>query len=120
MAALIDKYQSADLFLIQVRQDTGSLVSSVKVYDANAPAKFRIIKAWGVMTGAGDTGDKVKIDDGTTVITDDVDVAAKSDKDAFDFASIDDAKRDIAAGGTLQVVWTSNAICDVFMLCAWV
>lgn len=91
--------------------------STINFYNANVPAKLRVIDAWVVMHGAGDTGDKVKLTDGTTDITDDLDVSSASDEDRTTFAQLDDATWEIDKDGTLTIISTSGALAEVFVLC---
>lgn len=86
---------------------------------ASAPRSFKVINAWGIMTGAGDTSDTVKLTDGSSDITETGDVSGLSDKDLFDFTSVDDSKYEIAKGGSLKVVTASGATAEVWVLCAW-
>jgi len=84
-----------------------------KVYDANAPFKFKLLFAWALSIDA--TGDAdAKWSDGTTDITDGMDCSA-GDKAVDICATIDDAKYEIAEGGTLQAVCDAHA--RVYALC---
>jgi hypothetical protein len=65
--------------------------------------KVRVIDAWLVMKGAGTAGSLVTVKNGSTAISNALDVSAKSDKDLVRFASIDDAQHEISAGGTLRL-----------------
>jgi hypothetical protein len=81
-----------------------------------APFKFRVFRAYGVMTGVGQVGDTVQLKDGDgNAITEAVDLSALSDKDAFDFSSFDDAYWDIDKGGNIEVETASDALCKVFI-----
>ena len=99
------------LVLVHQQLDTTGTVTLL-----TARRDLRLALAWGVMNGAGASGDKIKLTDGTNDITDDVDVSAKSDTDLFLFGKIDDAYRDLGPGATLQAVNTSAALVDVFVL----
>ena len=76
----------------------------------------RIIDIWGVMTGAGASGDTVKVTNGTNDITTAQDVSAKGDKALFKFIDIDDAYRDLTANTLIHAVNASGALCDVYVL----
>lgn len=106
------KHRHQDIFLIEVITVAGT--SSYKPYDADNPAKFRVIDAWAYSALAG-AGDTVKVTDGTTDITDAMDMA--TDKALKRATTIDDAANEIAFDGTLEVVTASGAICRVFILC---
>lgn len=106
------KHRHQDVFIVEVITVAGT--SSYKPYDADNPAKFRVIDAWAysALTGASDT---VKVTDGTTDITDAMDMAI--DKDLKRAVSIDDAANEIAVDGTLEIVTASGAVCRIFVLC---
>ncbi len=110
--AVIEKYVSSELFVIEALTESGS--ASLKIYDADAPASFKVIDmiAIGEPGGASDT---VKLTDGTndivaalTTTTTDVPVRA---------ADIDQTKNTVAAGGTLELVTTSACTARVFIIC---
>jgi len=111
------KYRSSDIFLCEVQCEASG--TPFKIFDSDAPAKFRVLDMFGYMTGAGATSDTVKLTDGSSDIVTAVDVSAYSDKDIIRAAAIDDAKNEIAAGGSLHVVTASGALCKVFVLCEW-
>ncbi len=108
------KYRHQDIFLVEVITVVGT--SSYKPFDADAPAKFRVIDFWAYSALAG-AGDTVKLTDGTTDITDALDMA--TDKDLKRATTIDDAANEIAVDGTLEVVTASGAVCRAFALCVW-
>ncbi len=101
------------LFIVSSRGTT----AADKIFDADSP-RCEVILVWAIMNAAGAATDKVKLDDGTSDITDDVDVSAKGDTDLFLVGEIDDAKSLLAKGSTLTVTRTSAAPVDVFILCA--
>ena len=89
--------------------------ADVNIYNANAPFKFRILKAWSVATSAD--GGSWKLTDGTNDITDTVTVTG-TDKTIDRIGTIDDAYHEIAASGTLTVdADGANADCEVYVLC---
>jgi hypothetical protein len=88
-----------------------------KIYDANAPFKFKVLAIFGYMTGAGAAGDTIKLTNGTSDICAAVDVSAKADTDFFVAAKLDDAKYQIAKDGTLEVVVASDASAKLVILC---
>ena len=85
------------------------------------PAKCRVLAAFGIMTGAGDSSDTSQITDGTNAITAAVDVSAKSDKDLFMFGSIDDAYYDLVPGtDTLTHTVADAALVKAIIVLAWI
>lgn len=81
----------------------------------------RVVKCWGVMTGAGGGGDTVRLKKVTaagasTDISDAVDVSALGDKDVFEVGEIDDAQQDLAGEDTLRVTTASDALAEVYVL----
>ncbi len=110
--AVDEKYVHQELFLIEAL--TASANATLKIFDADAPASFKVIDMW-VVGEPGGSGDTVKLTDGTddivaalTVTTSDLIVRA---------ADIDQAKSKIAAGGTLQLETASAATARCFILC---
>lgn len=110
--AVEEKYVSSELFLIEALTASGS--ATLKIYDADAPAAFRVLDMW-VVGEPGGSGDTVKLTDGSsdivaalTVTTTDLIVRA---------ADIDQAKVQIAAGGTLQLETASAATARCYILC---
>ncbi len=110
-------YRSSDMFLVEVQCEASG--TPFKVFDSDAPAKFRVLDMWGYMTGAGAASDTVKLTDGSSDIVTAIAVNAASDKDVIRAAEIDHAKNEISAGGSLHVVTASGALCKVFILCEW-
>jgi hypothetical protein len=70
--------------------------------------KTRVTKAWFVMKGAGTAGCTLQVQNVTTAITEAFDCAASVDKAVNNFATIDDAQHEIAAGANLRVVKAST------------
>lgn len=110
--AVIEDYVHQELFIIEALTVSGS--ASLKIFDANAPAAFKVLDMW-VVGEPGGSGDTVKLTDGTddivaamTVTTSDLIVRA---------ADIDQAKVQIAANGTLELVTASAATARCFILC---
>ena len=84
------------------------------IHASNAPYAYRVIDAWSVALGT-DQG-TWKITDGTDDITDAVAVSA-SDKTINRAGTIDDAKHEIAASGSLSVVGDGSlADVEVYIL----
>jgi hypothetical protein len=81
---------------------------------------FRVIKAWGYMTGAGGASDTAVITDGTNSITDTADLSVMSDTDQFDFSQINDAYNTISPTEKLAVTTASDALCRIYVMCEWV
>ena len=109
--------------LLHYKVVLGASDTTVRIYDSSgtessegAPHGLEVVDAYVVMNGAGAASDAVKITDGTSDITDDLDVSAAGDTDRVAFGEIDDANATIAKGGQLYVVSTSGALCDVHIL----
>ena len=110
--AVIEKYVHQELFLLEALTEAGS--ATLKIYDADAPAAFKVLDMW-VVGEPGGSADTVKLTDGTrdivaalTVTTTDLIVRA---------ADIDQAKVGIVAGGTLQLETASAATARCYILC---
>ena len=89
--------------------------STVAIFSSNAPFKFRVLDAWSVAKST-DAG-TVKITDGTDDITDAWAVTA-TDKTINRAGTIDDAKYEIAAAGSLSVVGDGSlADVEVYVSC---
>lgn len=101
-------------------QPTVAGTATYRIYDNNAPKRFRVIYATGVMTGAGAAADTVVLNDGTNSITDTVDLSTLGDTAVFDFADINDLYHQVSKGGSLRVVTASDALCIVYIHCIWV
>lgn len=112
MMAVEAKHRHQDIFIVEVLTVAGT--SSYKPFDGDNPAKFRVIDVWAYSALAG-AADTVKVTDGTTDITDALDMSG--DKDVKRATTIDDSVNEIAFDGTLEVVTASGAVCRVFILC---
>lgn len=82
--------------------------------------KTRIIDVWLVKTaGAGGTSDTITVKNGSTAITDALDINV-ADKVVVRAGTIDDAQASVAAAGTLRVTRTkssaNNVACVVYVL----
>jgi hypothetical protein len=75
--------------------------STVVIHNANAPFKYRVIKAWSIATTAD--GGTWQVKNGANAITDAVAVTA-TDKAIDSAGTIDDAYHEVAAAGSLSVV----------------
>ena len=106
-------------FLLSVNTVAGTSTYNVYGTAHSAPRGFRVIKAWGVMTGAGAAADTVVVSDGTNNITDTADLSVFSNTDQFDFSQIDDTYFQINKGGSLVVTTASGALCRVYIMCEW-
>lgn len=110
-------------FLLEVKTVADATVFYPKGFAAGSGShqSFRIAAAFGVMTGAGDVGDTVKlvrVASGSAVdITDTLSVAALGDKATFVFTSFDDGQNLILEGDLLRVVTASDALCNVYIMC---
>jgi hypothetical protein len=78
---------------------------ATKSVSFTVPEKIRVIDAWGVQQGAGETSDTIQVLSGTNAITDAMSWAG-ADKALVRAASIDAAYHEIAKGGTLKVTMT--------------
>jgi hypothetical protein len=105
----------APVFLLPIKSFGASDSSLNLVQDA--AFKFKIITAWVVMNGAGDSFDTVKLTDGTDDITDTLDVSSAGDTDLVSFGELDDAYATIEKGGDVVAETASGALVDVYALC---
>jgi hypothetical protein len=86
--------------------------------DVTADHKIRVIDAWAVKTDAnGGSGDTVTVKNGSSAITDALDLNV-SDTAIARAGQIDDANHEIAADGTLKVTAANNTnnACVVYVL----
>jgi hypothetical protein len=88
--------------------------STVTIHNADAPFKYRVIKAWSIATSAD--GGTWQVKNGSNNITEAVAVTA-TDKTVNNAATIDDAYHEVAAAGSLSVVGASGADCIVNIMC---
>ena len=109
------EYISGGLFVVQVECVNPEVAAGQKV-TLKGPA--RLLHAWGIMTGAGDSSDTVQIKKNTTAITDAVDLSAKSDGAFFNFGTFDDAAMDFDDGDYVHIDSADDAICTITMLFA--
>ena len=87
--------------------------STVQIHNADAPYKYRVLDAWSIAKSAD--GGTWKLTDGTDDITNAVTVTG-TDKTINRAGTIDDAKYEIAADGSLSVVGDgANADCEVYI-----
>ena len=88
--------------------------NTVKIHDSNAPYKYMVLDAWSVTRSAD--GGTWKLTDGTDDITDTVTVTG-TDKTINRAGTIDNAKYEIAAAGSLSVVGDGSlADVEVYVL----
>ncbi len=90
--------------------------ASTTIFNADSP-HCRILDVWCVANAAGATGDTVTVDDGTTAITDAIDMEV-SDKVVVRASTIDDAKSVLVKGSTLRATHASASPSDTFVLIA--
>lgn len=76
--------------------------------DVTLTHKTRVIDAWVQLTGAGVTSATLQLKNGTNAITDKM-AATGADQTVVRAGTIDDARADIAAGGTLRVTGADGA-----------
>jgi hypothetical protein len=101
------QYLSGGLFVVQIQADVPEAAAAMVTEAFKKPA--RLLDAWGVMTGAGAGGDTVQLKRNTTAISNAVDVSSKSDKDFFNFGTLDDAQMDFNNGDVLLLDTASDA-----------
>lgn len=83
--------------------------------DVTLTYKSRVIDVWAVASAAGGASDTITVKNGTTAITDALDLNV-SDKVLVRAATIDDAANEIAAAGTLRVSGASAVNAEVYVL----
>jgi hypothetical protein len=83
--------------------------------DVTVAERIRVLDVWCVATAAGGASDTIIVKNGTTAITDAMDLNV-SDKVIVRALTIDDAQHEIAAAGTLKVSGASAATCEVYVL----
>ena len=88
--------------------------STVVIHNANAPFKYRVIKAWSVATSAD--GGTWQVKNGANAITNAVAVTA-TDKTVNSGGTMDDAYHEVAAAGSLSVVGATGADAIVYVEC---
>ena len=101
-------------FLVTVQTSAGT--ASYKPYGDATPYSMRVIDAWCVATALGGASDTVTVGDGTTDITDAMDLNV-ADTTVVRAGTINDAVHDIAKGGTLEIATASGAVALVYVLC---
>lgn len=101
-------------FVVTVQ--TAAATASYKPYGDDLPFSLRVLDAWCVATAAGDTSDTVTVGDGTTAITDAMDLNVV-DTTVVRAGTINDAVHNIAKGGTLEIATASAAVALVYVLC---
>lgn len=88
--------------------------STVVIHNANAPFKYRVVKAWSVATSAD--GGTWQVKNGANAVTEAVTVTG-TDKTVNNAATIDDAYHEVAAAGSLSVVGGAGADVIVYIEC---
>lgn len=83
--------------------------------DVTVEHKIRVLDVWCVATAAGGASDTIIVKNGTTAITDAIDMNV-SDKVVKRAGTIDDAQHEIDASGTLKVSGASAVTCEVYVL----
>lgn len=83
--------------------------------DVTVAEKIRVLDVWCVATAAGGASDTITVKNGSTAITDAMDLNV-ADKVLVRAGTIDDAQHEIAAAGTLKVTGASAATCEVYVL----
>lgn len=107
-------YAAAGILIVNISNQA----AAVNVYNANAPFKFRIIRAWSINKSAD--GGTWKLNDGAggagTDITNAVSVAA-NDQDIDEPTDYDDSVQNIASSGSLSVVPDGGGAldCDIYI-----
>ena len=107
MIRAMDDGEDFGFIPVMMRVDTaGGSTNSVSL---TMERKFTVIDAHAVLKAAGTTSDTYQIFNGSNAISDAVSIASASDKDIVRIGEIDDARMEIAAGGTLGVKVTAAA-----------
>ena len=96
--------------------DSGATESESVVVDR----AIRVVDAHAVLKGAGTTSDTYQVFNGSNAISDAVSIASAGDKDVVRIGEIDDARHEVAAGGTLKVTATDGGSSDVPALVVYV
>lgn len=99
--------------LAVVQSALGGTVSTT-IFNADSP-HCRVLDAWCVNNGTGGAADTVTVDDGTTAITDAMDMNV-ADKLLVRAGSIDDATALLQKGSTLRATHASASPTDTFIL----
>jgi len=94
------------------RITAAALSADVDVVVAEA---IRVIDAWCIATAAGGAGDSITVKNGSTAITNAMDLNV-SDNVVVRAGTIADAAHEIAAGGTLKITGASAVNAEVYVL----
>lgn len=94
--------------------------STYTLFSSDAPKRFRVFSVNGVMTGAGGALDTVVVNNGSSAITNTIDVSALQDQDTFVAAKINDANWQVNKNGSLNVVTVSGALATLYINCLWI
>lgn len=117
---ILTKYSTSDSHFLMGLRTAAGMTSDLKDFPA-LYFPYRVIRAWGIMIGAGAAGDTVKVQKvsggSATDITDAVDVSAKVDKAFFNFGTIDDAQFETTEGDNIRVLTASDALCEIWVEC---
>lgn len=101
-----------DLMIVSLIGQT----ATAKIFDADSP-RLKVLDVWCIQRAAGAASDTLSVDDGTSDITDVMDLN-KAIKVVTRAAKIDTAKNVLVKGSTLQVTWdVGNSDADVYVLC---
>lgn len=94
-----------------------STVASTTAYNAvlNLTRPVKVVRVWGFMTGAGGAGDTVVVKNGSTAITETIDLSALADKEVFQATSLDDAQWLVSKDGSITVTSASDALTELFI-----
>ena len=109
------QYISGGLWIAQV-ENLATEVAADLTITHKKPS--RLLDAWGLMVGAGDSSDTVTIKKNSTAVSDAVDCSAKADKATFLFGTLDDAQMDFEDGDTTVVDLADDALVRITMLFA--
>lgn len=75
----------------------------------------KIVRVWGIMTGAGGVGDTVVVNNGSTAVTEVIDLSTAANKEVFGAGSIDTAQWAVSKGGSITVTSASDATTELFI-----
>jgi hypothetical protein len=83
--------------------------------DITVESKVRVIDVWAVVTGTNGAADTVQVKNGTSAISNALDMNA-ADTTVVRAGTLDDAQWNISDGGTLRVTGASGVSAEVYIL----
>lgn len=109
---LLDNSYGAPTSIIRV-----TTVSGTTAYTAASglTRPVRVVAVYGVMTAAGGAGMTLVVNNGSTAITETLDLSAAGDKEVFSAATIDDAQYLVAKNGSINVTTAGNLASELYI-----